>query len=216
MIPHWPIPQLFAAATIVILGGGPSLLNILKGRQIRGCPVIGINDAFTLGDWVTMCFFGDARWYWWHEIELRQYHNLKVTCDRRLKDEKTPSLQRKSVDDPDLRVIECANGKGICRQKGKVFFNSSSGGASINLAWHLGAKRIFLLGFDMRRIDGRPNWHERVLPKSNKPYTKFIEPFNFIAKDAKKLGLEIINCTPGSLLTQFSYVNFEDIYASIK
>lgn len=203
---YWEIPKLWKNETVVILGGGPSLPHVLSGRAILTHPVIGINNAYKLGSWVDICFFGDARWFWWNCKELETYGGLKITCNRKHSSETVPSI----YGIPSIKIIKSYSKRGINTAKDTVNFNSSSGGAAINLAWHLGAKRILLVGYDMRRINGVANWDEHILPKTDKPYTNFINPFFNIAKDATRLGLEILNATPGSMLPFFPFVKFED------
>jgi len=147
--------------------------------------------------------------YLWNEVALQSYNGIIISTNR------NPVSKRESVDGvPRVKIIRYSNSRGICTKPGKIHFNSSSGAAAVNLAWHLGAKRIVLVGFDMHRVDGKANWMPHPIPKTDKPYTKFIRPFYSIAKDAKCLGLEILNATPNSELTMFPTVQFEDVWKS--
>jgi len=51
-------PQIWKDGIAFILGGGPSLndvdFDLIKNRRI-----IGVNNAYQLGDWVDVCWFGD-------------------------------------------------------------------------------------------------------------------------------------------------------------
>jgi hypothetical protein len=44
--------------TAFILGGGPSLSKV-DFSLIEHRRVIGVNNAYQLGDWVDICWFGD-------------------------------------------------------------------------------------------------------------------------------------------------------------
>jgi len=93
-------------------------------------------------------------------------------------------------------------------------WNISGGACAIGLAYHFGVKRIVLLGFDMRKVDGKANWHDDyVVPKPFRfnPYSRFLSVFPGIAKDLKRLNVECVNATPGSALTVFPIVKLEDI-----
>jgi len=105
-----------------------------------------------------------------------------------------------------------AKGKlsGICEKPDEVAWNRNSGASAINLAYHLGAKRVVLLGYDMRRVDGEPNWHKDHPAKDKNPYELYLRHFKTIARDADRLGLEVINCTPNSALTCFPIVPLEE------
>ena len=54
----WNPPQIWKDQTAFILGGGPSLkdadLDLIHDRR-----VIGVNNAYQLGSWVDVCWFGD-------------------------------------------------------------------------------------------------------------------------------------------------------------
>lgn len=229
----WSIPKIWDDETVFIIGGGPSLLNMdLEGLKDRR--VIGVNNSYgdrlsysgVAGDsqymprdWVDICWFGDKRWFFWHKKCLKYFGGLIATCGEKLKDPMVLSITRgKSMGiDPDPR---------------RVSWNKSSGGSAINFAYHLGAKRIVLVGFDMRPLDiseiinnkevsylqsyfrkgGQIKNYHPDHPSPNKdPYERFLKAFHFIRKDARKLGVEIINATPGSALSLFPIVPLEEL-----
>jgi len=145
---------------VFIIGGGPSLegfdWSLIKGRQVIGC-----NDAYTLGDWVTVCHFGDWNWYRLvHKKNLDRWGNLKITSfwahkDIRLED---GSLVQPAREAKGILVMQRDSLSGFCVD-GKLAWNGNTGISSINLAAYLGASRIILLGFDMKRSKGKHNWH---------------------------------------------------------
>jgi len=137
-----------------------------------------------------------------------------LTTDRRTKDQ-SYIFSVRLAEDKSINIIKSCDGKGINTDGTTVNFNSSSGACAVNLAYYMGAKKIILVGFDMRWIGGKSNWHVHPIEKSHKPYTNLIAPFHRIAVDASHLGLEIVNSTPNSAIKEFPYVNFEEIYESI-
>lgn len=205
------IPKMWDDATVYILGGGPSLLksnlNLIKDKN-----VLGVNQAYTLGDWVDVCYSGDARWYHWNKKNLRAYKGRLITS--------YPSYQ------PDhnrnaKKVLNVGriSGHGISGKTNKsIMWNGNSGASAVNVAYWLGAKRIILLGFDMKRQGKQFNWHNDYPTTPGKkqngrlktPYRQFLRCWNKIAIDAKALGLEIINCTPGGSLNIFQRAELED------
>jgi hypothetical protein len=151
--------------------------------------------------WVDVCFFGDCRWFGWHREFLLRFAGLKVTtcekCDQEL----------------GIKVIKKGKRYGLERQPDRISWNLSSGSCAINLATHFGAKRIVLVGFDMKTDEeGRANYHEdHATPKpKDPPYGHFMKPFPTIANDAKEMGVEILNAAPGSALTLFPFVDLEE------
>lgn len=67
-----------------------------------------------------------------------------------------------------------------------------------------------MLGFDMRRVDDKANWHDDHPVRQKDPYHRFVRLFPHIAKDAEGLGLEIINATPGSAIDQFPIMSLDE------
>lgn len=202
------IPKLYEGETVLILGGGPSLPDLFIRKVLSAYHVIGVNDAglFAFAD---VLFFGDARWWYFN-----QHHPI----DPMEKGVFTYNRHPEALLEPYPKFVQCVDGKsgfGICPDNPKIKFNRSSGAAAINLAYHFGAKQIILLGFDMRQIDGKKNWH---MPRfwetdntRNMTYEKFLAPFDAIKRDADKFGIQIFNTTPGSALTQFPYLSIKDL-----
>lgn len=193
----WSAPRIWPNSTVYILGGGPGLLdNDLS--SIHGQRCIGVNNSTFLGDWVDVCWFGDLKWWGWHKERLKSYTGLIITCNTRMKKWSK------------MKVLLRGKVAGIDTRPSHVSWNRSSGASAINLAYHFGAKRIILLGFDMRRIDGKKNWHDDHKEKIHDPFIRHLKSFSQIKKDAEHLGLEIINATPGSAINQFPIMTLKD------
>lgn len=168
--------------------------------MIKHRRVIATNNAYQLGPWVDFCFFGDCRWWDWHRKALATYAGITVTCCPRLKDNGTKYL----------RCMERGKPVGIDSAPGKISWGRHTGASVINFAYHLGANPIVLLGYDMRRVDDKPNWHDQHPCPDKNPYDRFLKSFPPIRRDAEALGLKIINCTPNSALTIFPMMSLED------
>jgi hypothetical protein len=71
----------------------------------------------------------------------------------------------------------------------------------------MGAKRVFLLGFDCNCKDTKkPNWHDHSIEKLNPDvYSRFLKGFACIARNLANVfpGTEIINVTNCSLIPDF-------------
>lgn len=209
----WAPPRLWEGQTAYILGGGPSLAG-MDLSPIHGRRVLGVNQAYTLGPWVEVTWFGDHRWFEWNVSRLRSYPGLVVTCAREFIDKKSNPAWVKL-----LRRGEQYH--GIETRPGYVAWNGNSGASAVNLAWHLGCARVVLLGFDMRRTPGAPNeghnWHAdhagHHTPPADIYERRFLRCWPYIARDAERLGLEILNATPGSAIEEFRRVTLEDAVA---
>jgi len=197
---EWTAPRIWPDSTVYILGGGPGLLKVdLSLIHDEFC--IGVNNSAFLGDWVDVCWFGDMKWWEWHRERLKEFKGIIATCNMKLK--KWPQLKRLIRGKP----------QGMDERPTHVSWNRNSGASAINLAYHLGASRVVLIGFNMQRVDGKKNWHDDHAEKPHDPFARHLKPFGHIARDAMRLGLEIINATPGSALKHFPIMSLADLLA---
>lgn len=205
----WIPPPMWEGETAYVIGGGPSVRGMRLEVLRRKC-VIGVNQAFALGPWVDVCWFGDQRWFAWNVEALRAYPGLTVTCANAMRERRNrPAWVHWMVRDE--------TAAGLTKRPGVIRWNSNSGASAVNLALHFGAARVVLVGFDMRRTEGAPNdghnYHDEHTPhhtpKKN-VYDRFMKRWPAIAADAKRFGLEILNATPGSAIEEFPIVGLED------
>jgi hypothetical protein len=94
-----------------------------------------------------------------------------------------------------------------------VHFGGNSGYQAINLAYLWGAKRIILLGFDCKPVDGKDHWfgqHEKGLTQVQ-PYQLWLNNFTQLAKDLQARGVEVINASPDTALQCFNKAKIETI-----
>jgi len=182
-------------------GGDPSIISPYLA-PIHGKNVIGVNSAYQLGDWVDVLFFGEKRWYEKHEQALKDHPAWKVTVAPQL--DKTSGLTYLEKDSYKKR--------GISITPDRIAWNLNSGAASISLAYHLGATRIILLGFDMGldddqdshwfgrhyEINGENLTKARYVESKYANFKRHIRAFPAVADDAQRLGLTIINASPNS------------------
>jgi len=230
----WKIPHMWSGGEVWILGGGPSLAeqfgipqDVVNGVREGGLPistytpymaaihdkhVIGVNAAFLIGDWIDMVFFGDFNFYRSYRRSLAAFPGLKVTCDR--------EFANMGYVSENIKYLSRDRGRffGITSNPKQVSWNNNSGAAAISVAVGAGAKRIILIGFDMRLDeDGNKHWHRAYGKKpvvNNKPgalFQRHLKGFDAIKRDAKNRGIEIINASPTSRISQFPKVNLKDL-----
>lgn len=212
---YWTIPRLWPGSTVFILGGGPSLADV-DLTQLRSKRVIGVNQAYKLGPWVDICWFGDKMWYPGQLPAIRDFGGLIATCAY----ETNLNKRWKRV-----KYVGRSKPSGIeTAKRDRVSWNGNSGGSAVNLAYWLGASTVVLLGFDMKMPDNprdrraRTHWHSDYEPKWDKrkaqlvnPYPRFMKYWPAIASDAKAAGLTILNATEGSALDLFPRVKLEEV-----
>lgn len=80
-----------------------------------------------------------------------------------------------------------------------------SGYMAINLAYHLGASVIAMLGFDCKKGgDGKIHWHgahKRTGNPSDRVLNEWVHKYPPLYEDLKNQGVELINCTRDTALT---------------
>ena len=227
----WNTPKIWVGGDVWIIGGGPSIPKLFKVpdsiiqdvfagkltpsayspymKILHNRHVIGINVAYTIGDWIDMVFFGDNGFFLKHKDALYNFPGLKVSCSPQVV--KYPWVKYLSRDS--RRPF------GITDQSSMVSWNGNSGAAAISVAVNAGAKRIFLLGFDMKLGDqNMQHWHDLYkrghissTPTARKslPFHRHLKGFADIAKDARRRGVEIYNVNPESAIVDLPKITLE-------
>lgn len=194
--PNW------AGQTAVILASGPSLRDcrpIVCTRE-NGPRLIAVNSTIFLHNGCDVAYAGDFLfWKKYHaEVVQTSPHAQRWTQDR-------TAAERFG-----LNWIKGVNRPGLGREH--IHTGGNSGYQAINLAYLFGARRILLLGFDMKLgPKGEKHWHpDHPAPLvQSQTFGEWIRKFDALAADCKTLGVEVINCTPGSALKCFPMSTIE-------
>lgn len=181
------VPRLFPRGTFALLGCGPSLCAEDVGYVRGKARVIAINDAVQLAQWADVLYACDATW-WRKHAGVPSFSGLKYGLE---------AGAAKGV-----TVLRNTGKDGLQLDPAGLKHGKNSGYQAINLAVHLGAARILLLGYDMRSVGGRDHFNDRRDPNLGK-YAGWIENFKTLIEPLKKIGVEVVNCTPGSALSAF-------------
>jgi hypothetical protein len=195
------VPRLWPGATVVILANGPSLTPAQVARVFESdAKVIAIKEALRLAPGADVLYACDARW-WKHFGPTIAYAGPRYAL------EPTPyatALRNTGPIGLELDPTGLRTGK-------------NSGYQSINLAVHLGAARIVLLGYDMKAGKTGDHWFgAHRYPGTVPPrYIDFRECFRWIVEPLKAAGVEVLNATPDSALEWFPRVSLEDALAQV-
>lgn len=186
------VPRLWPGATVVCLGTGPSLtaedVATCRGRARR----IAINDAYRLAPDADVLYGCDARWWGWHG-GVPGFAGLKYALAR--KDTTFPA---------DVQVLANTGESGLELDPSGLRTGRNSGYQAINLAVHLGATRILLLGYDMGQAPGQPSHFFGEHPTNQAlPFALFLNQFPSIVAPLEARGVEVINCSRQTALTCF-------------
>lgn len=196
-MPFWVPSNEWEGSDAYVIGGGPSLRGF-DWAQLKGKHTIGCNFAFRLGAEVcALCFFSDIEFFAAAEQELRVFKGRAVTHCHSLTSRGEPWLLK-------LRRMP----RGL-HTGGTLGFGNNSGCGAVNLALSLGARRVFMLGFDCTppaTPQAQTHWHDWRLqaPKAGL-YDKFMGGWQAVAADLPRVfpGRQIINLNPDSAIPFF-------------
>lgn len=89
----------------------------------------------------------------------------------------------------------------------------SSGHTAISLAIALGAAQVALVAYDMRVVEGREHFHSDYRgPRDLTIYgNEFVPGFTGWNEAALASGVRIVNCTPGSAVTEFPFADLDEV-----
>jgi len=209
---YWTVPKLWPNSTVFIIGGGPSI-NDMDLNQLRELNTIICNTGFMAFPWAKVMYFGDCKVHTWISWEdggryaegFDNYTGLKVSCcPDTLRDSRIHTLYRRR--------------RGLTDEPRTVGWNCNTGASAVNLAMHLGAKKVVLIGFDLQQINGKSNFHNYNFIPDEDPisiYKKFMNFWPYVKESAEKFGLEIVNTTLNSKLDLFPFVKLEDVLSGL-
>jgi hypothetical protein len=221
--PRWAIPQgEWEGETCVILAGGASLGNERTGVYtdlsaigLAQARVITINDSWRLFP-ADVYYFCDASWWRQQLTDNKLVVNGKET---RFADIVRTGFWVTAGPDPpnhpNVHALQLTGQCGFEPNPQALRHGSNSGYQAIHVAAHYGARRIVLLGYDMKvQPDGRTHWHTG--PRDNATTFRhtinhsFLPHFKTLAGPLAKRGIEVINATPDSALTIWPYMPLDE------
>jgi hypothetical protein len=178
----------------IIIASGPSMAQIDMRviRRFRSWRVMVVNNSWELAPWADVLYAGDLQW-WDRYGDFVWFPGEKWTRDGHA------ALKYR------LHLTRCEKGAGLCLQRGTVHAGGNSGYQAINLAYHFGARKIVLLGFDMHR-DGGGHWHGEHAGMLSAPASHIAvwrRDFPALAADLQLAGCKVVNATPGTALDCF-------------
>jgi len=100
---------------------------------------------------------------------------------------------------------------GFSTNPSLIHYGDNSGFQAVNMAILLGCTQIILVGFDMQPVGGKVHFFgDHPAPLENRSnYEAFLKHFNRAAQLLSP-HIQIINATPGSLLTCWPVMTFEE------
>lgn len=169
----------------VVLATGASLTpeqvaHVRTAHEEGRCKAVAVSNAYQLAPWADAMVANDMKW-WRQHPEALKFAGRKF-CGSDLKGtEKLPPIPMFPV-------------------------GTNSGLQGMRVALMLGAKRIILLGLDMK---GTHYFGKHPSPLKNSSPADFQRML--VQFQRWKSGAEVINCSPGSALTCFRTATLADV-----
>lgn len=203
--PIWRNEPCIVAAT------GPSLtvevVDYIRQRK-EGKHCIAINTAYQRMIYADILWACDARW-WEAYHGARDFAGERWSSHHVTGDDKARIAARYNVN-----LVAGYRSETFSLKPDVIHYGRNGGFQAVNLAILLGAKPIVLVGFDMRKVDGKRHFFGDYKSglANGELYQEWVRIFTNAAKRLPA-EIEIINATPGSALTCFPMKRLEDVIA---
>lgn len=200
------VPWLFPDSTIVCVGSGPSLVpaDILRAA-CAGAVILAINSAYLACPSVLpdVLYAPDAQWWGWHPAAL------DLPCLKF-------AFQQEAAIYPQLTILGRTGYDGLDTDPRYLRSGGHSGYAAINLAVHLGAKRIVLLGYDHRpAADGAHHFAGGDHPDgSHVPYDVHLAVYDTLVAPLAALNIMIVNASRVTTITAFPCATLAEVLST--
>jgi hypothetical protein len=193
----------WSAHTAVVICAGPSLSDAQLDAVVschRPIKTIAVNTAYVYAPWADVVYAGDYLFWKVHHARIR------AQC---------PKSQRWTQDGSAAERFQLNRQRGGNREGlglNVVHLNGNSGFQAINLAFLWSARRILLLGMDMKLGPNgekhRHGDHEKPLVQAQL-FEEWRHKGKKLAEDLVEHKCEVLNCTPGSALEWFPMSTIE-------
>jgi hypothetical protein len=222
---YWRLEPLFAGKTVFCVASGPSLTAEIS-EKLRGRHVAVVNSTCKLMPWADVMFFTDNGWYDGKFSDgssradfVRDFPGLVLTMSKKAKREQRFKVKRIEPEGAPEYKPRWQGKIGFPPVgTGKVWQGRSSGHTLITAMIAMGAECVALVAYDMRLAIGadgkmREHFHDEYKgPRDLTIYeNEFVKAFTGWNEAAAASGVRILNCTPGSAITEFPFADLDEV-----
>lgn len=193
------MPASRSGGDLVVVASGPSLARWQCDYIRDKARAVATNTSFRAVAPGSVVYGCDHPWW-------QRYHRQTESYERWTQDAEAAA-------EFGLNYIRSRPGEGLATEPGLIHQGCNSGYQAINLAWHFGAERIILIGFDMQHTGGRTHWHgDHPKGLANAQGVERWRPhFTALARDLARLGVPVINCSLQTALACFERADLRDV-----
>ena len=203
------IPRDWGDRPVAIVGGGPSLRGFDFDRLRGRFTVLAVNASMFDIPFADAGFSIDrkAMREWWARLRQLRYPQYYAVPDFDLPGITIPPTTQ-------MHFLLRRPGNVFDRRPGCISAGGTSGFGALHLAYHRGARKIILLGFDYGGRGG--NWHHNEQhygfrqTQDAKNWAQWARNFDHAAAVLCKSGVEVINASPESAITVFPRITVEE------
>lgn len=196
---RWPV-----GTTVIVAGSGPSLTpEVAELCDASGAACVAVSDAHRLMPWADVLYSCDAAWWNLYDGML-DFRGERWSSHSEGKDDKLRCALRWH-----LQLVAGIERPGFSGNPALIHYGQNSGYQAINLALHMGATRVLLVGYNMKNVGQRNHFFGRHPSHlRNSDPTVFIKHYDRAAKllPHSHPQVRIINCTENSALKCWPYV----------
>lgn len=172
--------------TWVVMASGPSMCQEDADYcRDRVDGAIVVNTTFRMAPWADIVYSNDHDWYEAHIVELLETVKGELVCGH-------PQWRHPSV----TSMPFDRDAPGI-KETG-LAWGMNSGGAALNLAYLMGAKRIIMLGYDQQWKGDKARWHgahPQGLQNQRPGFHRWAKWFAQASIDLESRGVQVFNCS---------------------
>lgn len=101
---------------------------------------------------------------------------------------------------------------GLSLESTTLLSGRHGGYQAINFAALAGGNPILLLGYDMKHADGRDHFEGggHPVPTTEADLKAYAKRYRTMVEPLKRIGVTVLNCTPGSALDAFPRMSLEE------
>jgi hypothetical protein len=197
---YWSVPRAWPGGAAFIVGGGSSVLRV-DPEDLRGRNVIVINSSYRRFPAAKYLIFSDSRWWGINKgtLSMEQFRGFIVSAAL-------------GVEDSRILVVKRRSPPGLAVDRDTLSIKDTTLTAAINLAVHLGADRVGLIGIDGKDSpDGRTHHHDpHPWGRIQGCYDEHGRELMTLVRPLMDLGVRVVNLNPYSAHRMFPFGKLDD------
>lgn len=178
---------------------------------------------YLVAPWAAVNYFADTRWWDWHHygkhakvFQWRRFeaHEVRAAfaafAGQQASIENTGAL----IPDADVFLLHNYGYDKLSDRANGLHTGSNSGYQAINLAYLAGAKRIILVGYDLRFVNGRSHAHDgHAVKETEARYIAYAKVYATMVPQLEAAGVEVIQTAKDSTVRCFPMASLEEALA---